>query len=368
MKIEKMKESSEIPYWKTHFTREEGEIVSSILINGQISQGPQISEFESRLASFLDVPYVVLTSSGSSSLLASLMVLNIGCNDEVIVPNRTWIATGHAPLLLGAKVKFADVEKDRPIIDVKSIENLITQKTKAIIPVHLGGRAADMRAINKLAGEYNIPIIEDAAQAYGSRNRDGLLGTQSLMGCFSLSVAKIISTGQGGFIATKSMAIYERLQKIKSHGVDSVINPVWDEPGFNFRLPGLLAGIGISQLKQMQHRMHRVAEIYKKYYAGISDLDYIKLIPVDLNLGELPVYVEALCIDRVEFIEYMHANGVQCRPFAPNLCDATYFKCENTSYVNSDIYAMHGIYLPAGPSQSDQDIDRVIKLMKLFKN
>ena len=134
----------------------------------------------------------------------SLMAIGVQPNDEVILPNRTWIATAHAVHLLGGKVVLVDVEPNRPIIDVTSIEQAITSKTKAIIPVHMNGRSANMRSIRKIARKYKIHVIEDAAQAIGSCNKQGYLGTQSDIGCFSLSVAKTISTGQGGFAVTSN--------------------------------------------------------------------------------------------------------------------------------------------------------------------
>lgn len=356
-----------IPFWKTGFQNGESDLVANILNNGEISNGPQILEFEKELARFLGVKYVITTSSGSMALLASLWTLGVGPGDEVIVPNRTWIATAHAPFLLGAKVKLVDVENDRPIINIESLKSSITAKTKAIIPVHIGGRAADMRMINEVAKEGNIAVIEDAAQAFGSKNEYGFLGTQSLFGCFSLSVTKVISTGQGGFICTSSEDYYKKLQKIKTHGVDSIINPIWGNPGFNFKMPAILAGIGLRQLEQMPKRMKRLNEIYLKYIDGIKNSQYVKIIPVNLSNGELPVYIEAICSEREEFIHYMAANGIQCRPFSPDLSDATYFNGDGYFGKNSQIFATQGLYLPGGPEQGYEDIEMVIKVINNYK-
>jgi len=207
---------TEITWWKTLFGEEEVNKVADSIREEHVSQGPVTAEFERQVSGFLDIPYVIATTSGSMALLMSLWVLGVGPGDEVIVPNRTWIATAHAPLLLGAKVKLVDVEPNRPIIDASLIEERITEKTKAIIPVHMNGRAADMQKIKAIASTYNINVIEDAAQAIGSKNRDGFLGTQADIGCFSLSVAKTISTGQGGFLVTDNEDIAQRLKAIRT--------------------------------------------------------------------------------------------------------------------------------------------------------
>lgn len=357
--------SFNIPYWRTTFSNGEAEAVAQAIAQENISQGPVVAEFERQLADFLGIPYVVATTSGSMALLMSLIVAEVGPGDEVIVPNRTWIATAHAPFLLGAKVKLVDVEANRPIISVDLIERAITEKTRAIMPVHLCGRSADMRAINEIARHYNLTVIEDAAQALGSRNEDGFLGTQSDMGCFSFSVAKIISTGQGGFIATKCEAIYRKLVAMRTQGVGDVVNAMWTQPGFNFRFTDILAAVGIVQLRQLQCRINKVKEIYRLYTEGLANLPFIRMIPVNLDSGEIPIYVEAVCERRAELIDYLASRGIQCRPFYPDLNFANYF--ENTgSYPNSKIYGAAGVYLPSGPEQSFSNIHDVVSVIHEF--
>ena len=295
----------------------------------------------------------------------SMMAAGIGPGDEVIVPNRTWVATAHAPLLLGATVKLVDVEVERPIISLESIEQAINQNTRAIIPVHLNGRSADMRSINKIAKRYNLHVVEDAAQALGSKNEDGFLGTQSDMGCFSFSVAKIISTGQGGFIATNNEKIYSDLISIRTQGVGDVVNASWNRPGFNFRFTDILASIGRIQLGLLPDRIKRVIAIYKMYEEGLEGLSFIKIIPVNHNFGEVPVYVEVLCNFRNELIAFLVDSGIQCRPFYPDLNKAEYLE-NNGDFPNSKCFGIKGLYLPAGPDQSNDAIKYVISQIKCF--
>jgi len=348
-----------LPHWRTTFTNGEAEAIARAIMKGHVSQGPVVAEFERQLAAYLKVPFVVATTSGSTALLMSMMAAELGPGDEVIVPNRTWIATAHAPLLLGAKVKLVDVEPGRPIINAALVEKAITDRTRAIIPVHLCGRSADMRAINDIARRHQLLVIEDAAQALGSRNSDGLLSTQSDMGCFSLSVAKIISTGQGGFIATKNEVLYRKLIAMRTQGVGDIVNAVWTTPGFNFRFTDILASVGLVQLGLLSARIQKAKAIYQAYVDGLQDVDMMKVIPVNLEQGEVPVYVEVLCERREEVIDYLAAKGVQCRPFYPDLNTAKYFMNSGV-YPNSIKYGTQGVYLPAGPEQSMRDIQSVI--------
>ena len=358
-------EKPHISYWRTNFNNGESEAIAQAIAQEHVSQGPVVAEFERQLAAYLGVPYVVATTNGSTALLMSLWAAGVGPEDEVIVPNRTWIATAHAPFLLGATLKLVDVEAGRPIIDAGLIENAITERTRAIIPVHLCGRSADMRAINEIARRHKLAVIEDAAQALGSRNTDGFLGTQSDMGCFSFSVAKIISTGQGGFIATRSEEIYRKLILMRTHGVSDVINAEWNSPGFNFRFTDILAAIGIVQLKLLPSRIEKANKIYQLYAEGLAGIPYLNLIPVNLETGEVPVYVEVLCEYRDELIEYLADKGIQCRPFYPDLNRAHYFNVSE-GYANSAIFEKRGMSLPAGPEQPLENICAVIDAIKKF--
>jgi perosamine synthetase len=355
-----------IPWWRTSFGDREIARITQAINAENISQGPVVAEFEALLADYLGVPHVVATTSGSTALLMALMAAGVVPGDEVIVPNRTWIATAHAPALLGATVRLVDVEPDRPIIDVAKIEEALSPKTKAIIPVHLNGRSANMRAIREIAHARGIRVIEDAAQALGSRNADGLLGTQSDMGCFSLSVAKIIATGQGGFIATSDPVLYKKLMSIRTHGVGSVIDADWTQIGFNFRFTDILAAIGIIQLEQIDERIEKVKAIYRRYSEAMHKLSFLRLLPADLDMGEVPIYIEALCSDRERLISYLAEEGIQARPFYPDLNLADYLKNDGP-FPRSERYGREGVFLPCGPSQPLENVEEVLKILFAYR-
>ena len=260
-----MNNKTSISWWRTSFGEPEIRNLEDAVAEEHISQGPVTAEFETRFAEILDGSYAMATTSGSVALLLAMMALGIGRDDEVIVPNRTWIATAHAALFLGAKVVLVDVLPDIPVMDMSQVREKITAKTKAIVPVHLNGRGVDMEAVNALAQEYGLFIVEDAAQAFLSRNSTGYLGTQSDAGCFSLSIAKLISTGQGGVIVTESQQLHEKLKLIGNHGVVDNFTDTWNELGFNFKYTDLLASFGIAQLSRVPGRLAHVHAIYDRY-------------------------------------------------------------------------------------------------------
>jgi dTDP-4-amino-4,6-dideoxygalactose transaminase len=348
---------SKIYWWRTNFGEEEISHVVQSMRNECISQGEVTKEFEKKLADFLEVEHVIAVSSGSSALLMSLMAIGVGPGSEVILPNRTWIATAHAVHLLGAKVILVDTEKHRPIIDAELIEEKINSKTKAIIPVHMNGRSCDMQKIKKISKKYGIAIIEDAAQAIASKNSDGFLGTQSDIGCFSLSVAKTIATGQGGFSVTNNNEMADKMRAIRTHGVENIKDPSgWIMPGFNFRFTDLLASIGIEQLKRLPYRVERLREIYHIYSNRLKDSDFSQ-ISVDIDNGEVPVYSEFIINNREEWIARLERIGIETRPFYPDINKAKYLNNKpEESFSNSQHFSKFGIYLPSGPSQSLNDI------------
>lgn len=352
--------SYQINWWRTSFGEEEISRVVQSIRSECVSQGKVTREFEQKLENFLQVRHVVAVASGSVALLSALMAIGIEPGDEVIVPNRTWIATAHAVKLLGGRVIPVDVELGRPIIDVSQITKAITSRTRAIIPVHMNGRSADMPRIREIAKQHKLFVIEDAAQAIASKNADGFLGTQSDIGCFSLSVAKTIATGQGGFAVTNSDDLAEKLRSIRTHGVENVKDPgKWVMAGFNFRFTDVLASIGIEQLKRLPERIEHLRQLYNIYKLGLQDSPF-KIIPVNIESGEVPVYNEFLVDDRQWWINRLEQSGIETRPFYPDVDQADYLETSSHNYPNSRKYGSSGIYLPSGPSQPIENILRVI--------
>jgi len=356
-----------VSWWRTSFGIEEVSKLGESVAEEHIGQGPVTEQFETQLAAALEVPYAVATTSGSVALLLSLMGLDIGVGDEVIVPDRTWVATAHAAVLLGAKVVLVDVRPDIPVMDVSLLNQKITSRTKAIMSVPLNGRGDGAEEIQQIAREHGLLVIEDACQALFSKYPGGFIGTHSDAGCFSLGVSKLISTGQGGVVVTRSQSTYETLKLVRNHGVVDHFTDAWVRMGFNFKFTDLLASFGLAQLDRVPGRLAHVKEVYQRYDSAINEmkLPFLKLIPVNVANGEVPLYVEAMCTERDQLIAFLTNQGVQCRPFPPSLHTSDYLD-KGGEFPRSDLFASQGMYLPCGPEQPLENVDSVVEHLYLY--
>jgi len=359
-----------INWWKAKFDNNEVINVTKAIKNKNISQGNLTRKFEVKLAKKLKVKYAVLTINGTTSLLMAMMVCNIKSGDEVIIQNRTWISPANAAFLLNAKVKLVEVNSDRPTINLNDLKAKLTKKTKLIVVTHLNGYATDLQKIKSILKKKksNAYIIEDAAQALGSKYKNKYLGTQSIINCFSLSMTKLISTGQGGFLTTNNKKIYNKLKLLRVH---SLKNYPHDNKflnfGFNFKYTDIQASFGLSQLKKFNLNIKKVFKIYSLYLSKLKENDNIKIIKSQIKEGELPIYVEVLIKkNRGKFIKYMNKNNIFCRTFYNSLNEAPYLNIKG-KFKNSDNFSRNGVYLPCGPDQKISDINQVIKVINLFK-
>lgn len=354
-----------IPWWQIEISGPEIRRVKNALKNKNISQGPVTLEFEQRLGRLLGVPYVTACTSGSTALLMALISSGIGQGDEVIVPNRSWIATAHAVLMAGAKVVLADDDGCDPDVFVSEVRKKVNFKTRGIIPVHLNGRAADMKTLSKIARERKIVLIEDAAQAFMSKSTQGLLGCQSTAGCFSLSLAKLISTGQGGFVVTRSRKIYAKLRKMRNHGVEDPVHVHYKGFGFNFRFNDVLASIGNAQLDRLNKSIHQLQKIHDVYRKGLKDIPEIIFLEKNIKKGEIPLYAEIFCDNREKLAKYLKTLGIQTRPYYPNLNLAPQLR-DRGRFPSSEKYGKCGLFLPCGPAQSLRNVAVTIQKIHEF--
>ena len=362
-----MKNNTEtIPWWRVNFSEDDIAKVSESIRNEKMSMGSVTEEFEHRMGETLDVPYVVATSSGSIALLMSMMALGIEAGDEVIIPNRTWIATAHAPMILGAKPVLVDVLPDRPIMDTSLIKEKISSRTKAIIPVQLCGCAVNMEEVWEIAKEYNFAVVEDTAQGLFSKYNGTYMGTQSEIGCFSMAVSKLVSTGQGGFVVTRNKELYEQMKLMRTHGVANVNAATpFTRMGFNFRYTDIHASIGLVQLDKVNERIESLKKLYEKYKSGLSGLNFLKLISVDIERGEIPLYIEVLVEEREKLVEYLLSNNIETRLFYPDLDSAIHLKCTG-DFPNAHLFGRQGLVLPCGPDQPLENVDRVLRLLQTY--
>ena len=352
-----------IPWWDTLLGEEEITSITEAVRARRITQGAITEELEGKLAAFLGVPHVVLTANGGLALAAALIASGVGPGDEVVIPALSFVATAHAPMLLGARVRFVDVESSRPLMDIGGIEQVLTMNTKAIVPVHLNGRAADIAGALRIADGAGLEVVEDACQALGSRNDRGCLGTEAGIGCFSTGISKLITTGEGGSIALRDLTICERLKRIRNNGVLALENGGFQSFGFNFRQTDLQAAMGIAQFGKIEARIASLKDLYMRYQRELQFIPFVKLIEVDIETGELPLWIEIVCPRRDAVIGALWRRGIQARAFPPALCDSPHLAASG-AYPRAQYFASHGLILPSGPDQASDSLMRTTRALE----
>ena len=257
-----------IPLYKVYWDENDVEAVTRVIKRGTYwAVGPEIEEFERIVADYVGVKYGVSFNSGTSALHAVLLAYDIKEGDEVIVPSFTFIATANAPLFVGAKPVFADIEESSFGLDPNDVERRITKKTKAIMPIHYGGLPCQIKELRKIAEQYDLLLIEDAAESLGASINGCKVGSFGNAAMFSFCGNKVVTTGEGGIIVTDSGEIYERLKLIRSHG------RLESEPyfmttktldyillGYNWRISSITAALGLAQMKKLD----KVIEMRRK--------------------------------------------------------------------------------------------------------
>ena len=243
--------------------------------DGFITEFRRTEKFEKMIAKFTGSKHCVVVNNGTISLTLASIAAGIKADDEVIIPNYTMIATPNSIKLFGAKPIFVDVEAETLCLDIDLVRRAITNKTKAIILVTANGRypRSGIDAFKELCEEKNLILIEDAAQSLGSFYKDGRhIGNAGLVGSFSFSAPKIISTGQGGAIITNDDEVMSKLRRLKDFGRDSGGNDIHSSIGYNFKFTELQACLGIEQMKKLPYRVERKKEIYKFYVENLKDV------------------------------------------------------------------------------------------------
>jgi dTDP-4-amino-4,6-dideoxygalactose transaminase len=261
------------------------EVVDS-LRSGWIGTGPKVQRFEEQLAQYLAVPYARCVSSCTAALMLGLKVLGIGPGDEVIVPSMTFIASANSVEHLGAKPVFVDSEVGTGLIDLEAAEAAIGERTRAIMPVHLSGRALDMDAVNALRDRYGLLVIEDAAHAIGTEWRGTRIGGHGNLAAYSFYVTKNITTIEGGALTTQNVEVAERVERLALHGLSL---GAWqrfsdqgyrhyevEEPGFKFNMTDVQAAVGLHQLPNLDRWIDARERIWRRYDELLADL------PLDL--------------------------------------------------------------------------------------
>jgi len=273
---------SKIPISKPIIGDEEVEAVVRVLRSGMITRGAETESFEKEFASYIGTKYAVSVMNGTIALEASLKALGVRSGDEVIVPDFTFIATASAVVNVGARPVFADIDERTYCIDLESVNELITGRTRAIIPVHLFGHPADMKAINEIAEDRKLLVLEDSAQAHGAEIDGVKVGSLGHASAFSLYATKNMMTGEGGMVTTSIESVYELLLKLRKHG--EAKRYMSDMIGSNLFMTEMQAALGRVQLRKLD-RWNEIRRSNAKFY--IEKLSRVKEIVLPT---ELPGY------------------------------------------------------------------------------
>jgi len=360
-------ENKNVPIASPNLSGNEARYVMECLESNWVSsQGKFVNELEKNFSSYCDAKYGVAVSNGTSALHLALLALGIEEGDEVIVPDLTFAATLNAVIYAHATPVIVDVDENSWCIDPKSIEDAITKKTRAIIPVHLYGQSADMKAIMDIARRYNLYIIEDTAEALGAKFNGKKCGSFGNIGCFSMFGNKIITSGEGGVCVTSNKKLYDKMCVIRDHGM-SMDRKYWHETvGYNFRLTNLQAALAVAQLEQIESflgRRDRIKEIYNEHLKN-NDLVPQKSIEGVRSVTWLVCFLLSGKHDRKRFIEITKLRGIDIRPFFYPLSDMPPFKkyCRKYTPVTHEL-SKKGICLPTIIDLSDEKYVHISKII-----
>lgn len=350
-----------IPWFEPSIDENDVDAVRAVVASGFVNEGPENRTFEKELCAYFDVPHAITTPSGTVALALALMANGIGHGDIVVVPAVTFIGTASAVRLAGAEVLLADVDPHSFTLDMNSVERVLTPNVKAVIPVHLTGRAADMDALHALAKHHDFKIIEDAAEALASRNANGWLGAQSHAGCFSLAPTKLITSGQGGFILTREPSVFEQLVRLRDHGRLSRASDEHPVTGYNFKVTDMQAALARSQWKKLSARISRAREIDDLYQTGLADCPGIVFTPRPRD-GYL-MWPDFKSPFRDQLVEALRAQNIQLRPYWPSLNLQPAY-ASDAALPGAAETCRQACWLPCSPTITDDEIGLVIKHLR----
>jgi perosamine synthetase len=358
-----------IDWWEPQVGEEEQKLLIQVLDSNFLNDGQYTTEFEQKLAKLLGCKHVVAVTSGTSALFLALAVNGIGPGDEVIIPDITFIATANAVTMTGAKPVLVDVEPNTLNLSPAEFEKAITPRTKAVIPVHISGRPADMPNILKIAESHGLKVIEDSAEALFSKLNGKCLGTLGQAGILSFSPMKTITTGQGGAILLDDDALEVRLRELKDQGRPqrgTGGDDIHDRIGYNFKLTNIQAAIGVAQLEKLAARTSRMQQTYLQYVEGLKDVDELTLLPFQVEKGEIPQWVDALAQRRDELVEYLQMRNIFCRRFWFPIHTHKPYRLPDSEFPNSTHLSAKAFWLPSSFSLSDADTEHVCNQIRKF--
>ena len=366
-----------LPYGHQWIDDEDIASVVEVLKSDWITQGPKVDEFERNTAEYCGVKYAVAVSSGTAALHAACAVAGVSNGSEVITTPITFAATANAITYCDGKPVFADIREDTLNIDVEEIENKLSPKTKAILPVDFAGHPADLDQIKAIAEKGKLIVIEDACHALGAEYKGRKIGCLSHMTIFSFHPVKHITTGEGGMILTDNVEFYEKLKVFRHHGIvkDNPDEGPWyyeiHDLGFNFRVTDFQCALGLSQMNKLDcfiERRREIAATYNRAFSGIEEA----ILPTEKKYAKsgYHIYViqlrtEMLRAGRKEIFEALRAENIGVNVhYVPVHLHPFYqrrFGYKRGDYPKAERYYDRAITLPIFPRMTNDDVTHVIE-------
>lgn len=366
-----------IPVSGPWITQKEIEYVTDAVSNAWYSKANMYNQkFEEKFAEYLGVRFAISLPSCTSAIHLSLLALGVGPEDEVVVPDVTWIASAAPITYVGAIPVFADIDPQSWCLSATSLEECITSRTKAILPVDLYGNVPDMDAIDRIAKSHGITVIEDAAEAIGSEYRGKKAGVFGDTGVFSFHGSKTLTTGEGGMLVTNREDIYRRALFLRDHGRLPGDKMFYNtEVAYKYKMSSMQAALGLAQLERIDELVNRKREIFKWYGEELSEVDVISLNheePGTKNTYWMvsAIVDEGLGIKKEDLMELMSGRKIDCRPFFHPLSSLPAYKDFPGSSIarerNKISYQIspYGINLPSGMNMTVEKVQYVCSALR----
>jgi dTDP-4-amino-4,6-dideoxygalactose transaminase len=364
---------TEIPVFDVRVEQEDIDAVTETLRSGWLTMGPRTQEFEGAFAEHLGCAHVVAVSSCTAALHLACLAAGLGPGDEAIVPAMTFVATANAVRYCGATPVFADIVGDGDLsIDIDDVASRVTERTKAVLPVHFGGYPVAIEGLAELCADRGLALIEDSAQAPCSAVAGRRLGTFGLAGCFSFFSNKPLSSGEGGALATDSEEVAERVRSLRSHAMTS---GTWDrhrghsetydvvDLGFNYRLDEQRAAMLMPRLARLESETARRRELVARYRDRLASVPGADVLYGHADLAPSSCYLMAAAVDpdsrREVRAELREAHGIMTTVF-PAVHRLSAYRGSAESLPRTEEAAAAHVVLPLYPHLAEADLDRVV--------
>jgi len=354
-----------IPQFEPWLGDEELALVAETIKANWITGGPKVKEFEKRIGELCQVKHAIAASNGTLALYVGLKALGIGPGDEVIVPDFTFIASANAVVMAGGTPVFVDVDAKTFNISPECTEKALTQKTKAIMPVHIYGQSADMEAICAIAKKHNLYIIEDAAQGIGVSFKGKPVGGFGEVGCLSFYADKTMTTGEGGMVLTDDDKLAEKCLILKHQGRTGRGFYFHEHIGYNFRLTDLQAAVGLAQLTKLPTIIERKKRNEKLYKDLLADVKGVKFPYIDPRGFNVPFRINILVDNPTGLSDFLNKEGIGSRQFFYPLHLQPCYNIKG-DFPNSIKAYETGLSLPSSVTLTQEQIEYVCQKIREY--